>query len=260
MNAFILAAGKGSRLAPLTHTIPKPLVRVLGVPMVERILAWLTHHQLVEAAVNIHHLAECMQRHFADRNPAIPPRIALFHETKLLGSGGALNHPHGFWATPFLLWNADILCDINPHILIAQAQQHQTCVLALQKRHSQSYLLVDEERHVCGLRSAKRQREEVLRKPKGALQALAYNGIAALHANLKPFLPEQGAFDLIDVLLQAIAQGTPVYGHTIPKDRFFGAIDDAQRLQHLEHTLAKHNTLPQCTTPLSKGFYRVSPL
>jgi NDP-sugar pyrophosphorylase family protein len=78
IKAMILAAGYGTRLAPLTDGIPKALVRVAGVLMIARALEAVRRAGCGEAIVNTHHLASLVEEHFAVTDYGIPVR--LIHE------------------------------------------------------------------------------------------------------------------------------------------------------------------------------------
>lgn len=106
-HAMVLAAGLGTRLRPLTDTLPKPLVAVGGRPMIDYVLDLLEASGITTAVVNVHHLADLMQAHLASR-PS--PRILISDErSELLNSGGGLARglkllPEG----PVLVMNADL--------------------------------------------------------------------------------------------------------------------------------------------------------
>ncbi|MGC9375252.1 MAG: sugar phosphate nucleotidyltransferase, partial [Bacteroidales bacterium] len=57
MKAMIFAAGKGTRLKPITYTIPKALVKVNGIPMLERVIQKLIQSGVDEIIINVHHFA-----------------------------------------------------------------------------------------------------------------------------------------------------------------------------------------------------------
>ncbi len=66
-NAMVLAAGLGTRLRPITNTIPKPLVKIAGKPMIDYVLDLLVTAGVTRAAVNVHHFADQMEAHLAQR-------------------------------------------------------------------------------------------------------------------------------------------------------------------------------------------------
>ena len=87
-TAMVLAAGLGTRLRPITDTMPKPLVPIAGKPMIDYVLDALAAAGVEEAVVNVHHLADQMEAHLARRNK---PKVLISDERdKLMDSGGGL--------------------------------------------------------------------------------------------------------------------------------------------------------------------------
>jgi MurNAc alpha-1-phosphate uridylyltransferase len=66
-NAMVLAAGLGTRLRPVTDTLPKPLVRIAGKPMIDYVLDLLAAAGVTRAVVNVHHFAGQMEEHLGRR-------------------------------------------------------------------------------------------------------------------------------------------------------------------------------------------------
>jgi N-acetyl-alpha-D-muramate 1-phosphate uridylyltransferase len=86
--AMVLAAGLGTRMRPLTDTMPKPLVRIAGKPLIDHVLDRLADAGVEKAVVNVHHFAEQLVGHLAQR---ARPRIAISDERGLLlGTGGGV--------------------------------------------------------------------------------------------------------------------------------------------------------------------------
>ena len=121
MNAMILAAGRGARLRPLTERTPKVLAPVLGLPLLERLAAWLGRGGVQALALNSHHLGEAVAAQvaaMAGRGGAFPP-IRLFPEAELLGTGGGVLNAAEFWGeAPLLVWNGDVVADLAPAALM----------------------------------------------------------------------------------------------------------------------------------------------
>lgn len=87
-RAMVLAAGLGTRMRPLTDSIPKPLVKLSGKPLIDHVLDRLDEAGVEKAVVNVHHLAEQMQAHLAHRKR---PQIVISDERGLLlGTGGGV--------------------------------------------------------------------------------------------------------------------------------------------------------------------------
>jgi MurNAc alpha-1-phosphate uridylyltransferase len=87
-NAMVLAAGFGMRMRPLTEHKPKPLIEVAGKPLIDHVLDRLAQAGVERAVVNVHYLAEQIERHLAERTK---PKIAISDERGLLlGTGGGV--------------------------------------------------------------------------------------------------------------------------------------------------------------------------
>lgn len=118
MKAFLLAAGVGSRLRPLTDTTPKCMLPVGGRPMLDIWLDALTTADVDEVLVNLHHLPEVVRNHLAAR-PG-PPDVRMCYEPELLGSAGTLAANRKWVADEdfFLTCYADNLTDFDLRSLI----------------------------------------------------------------------------------------------------------------------------------------------
>jgi MurNAc alpha-1-phosphate uridylyltransferase len=105
-SAMVLAAGLGLRMRPLTNKRPKPLVVVAGRTLIDHVLDRLAEAGVERAVVNIHYLADAMQKHLAGR---AHPRIVLSDERGLLlgTGGGVLNALPELGAAPFYHINSD---------------------------------------------------------------------------------------------------------------------------------------------------------
>jgi mannose-1-phosphate guanylyltransferase len=118
MKAFLLAAGLGTRLRPLTDSTPKCLVTVGGQPMLDIWLDALAEAGVSEVLLNAHHLADQVQAHVAARIGG--PTVQVVVEPELLGSAGTLRANRDFVACEdmFLAINADNLTDFDLAVLI----------------------------------------------------------------------------------------------------------------------------------------------
>lgn len=246
---MILGAGLGTRLRPLFGDLPKILAPVLGVPMLERLLAWLERGGVAGFALNTHHRAEAVRDHVTARG-RLGPVPRLFHEPELLGTGGALVNASPFWGEdPLLVWNGDILCGLEPSLLL---QAHQSsgaeATLAVQARPGDSHLLVDRAGRLCGIDSARRGLKRILRKPEGDLLPRAFNGISILAPSLRTCFPESGAFDLIDALLAALAEGRAIATHDLGSAPY-GTTGSPGQLEALEALLSGNPDLLAGWTP-----------
>jgi len=105
-KAMVMAAGRGTRMRPLTETIPKPLVRLAGRPLIDHVLDRLAAAGIEEAVVNIHHFADLLVDHLATRTH---PRIVISDErAELLDTGGGTKKALSLLGTdPILTFNSD---------------------------------------------------------------------------------------------------------------------------------------------------------
>jgi MurNAc alpha-1-phosphate uridylyltransferase len=106
-KAFVLAAGRGERMRPLTDNCPKPLLSVGGRTMLDRSLDALADAGVEDVVVNSFYLAQMIEEHLKGRNN---PRITLSRETELLDTGGGVKKMIWFFgAAPFYVLNADVV-------------------------------------------------------------------------------------------------------------------------------------------------------
>jgi mannose-1-phosphate guanylyltransferase len=124
MKAFLLAAGMGSRLRPITDTIPKCMVPIDGRPMLDIWLDALDYAGADEVLVNLHHLPDVVRRHVDARTR--PPAVRAFFEPELLGSAGTLRANRAWVETDemFLACYADNLTDFDLRSLVAAHKEH----------------------------------------------------------------------------------------------------------------------------------------
>lgn len=116
MKAIILAAGLGTRLRPITNTIPKPLVPIGGKPLLEYHLGLLAKYGVDNILITSHYLPEKMEkfvREYQAQHPEII--ITLVYEKELLGSAGTLKANENFFEDEenFLVIYGDNLTNIN---------------------------------------------------------------------------------------------------------------------------------------------------
>ncbi len=117
MKAMVLAAGMGTRLRPLTDSVPKPLAPIGNVPLLERTLIWLGHQGCKTAVVNLHYLPEQV-RDTLGSGERLSIELWYSHEPELLGTSGALANAAGFFDSdePLLVVYGDNLieADLQP--------------------------------------------------------------------------------------------------------------------------------------------------
>ena len=116
-KAFVLAAGLGTRLRPLTLETPKPMLPLWDRPMLARTLDMLAAWGVRDVLVNLHHAPGPIVRYLASQ-PVPALRISAVFEPLILGTGGALRNARWFLDQPFWLLNADVVADLDPRPLL----------------------------------------------------------------------------------------------------------------------------------------------
>lgn len=142
-KAMIFAAGLGTRLKPLTDTLPKALVPVCGKPLIEHVLRKINASGIHEAVVNVHHFADMVESWARTRRWM---NIDVSDERKLLlETGGAVLHARRFLegCGSFLIHNVDILSDCNLRHFAAQVRPGAVATLLVSNRRTSRYFLFD---------------------------------------------------------------------------------------------------------------------
>jgi mannose-1-phosphate guanylyltransferase len=119
MQALILAGGAGTRLRPLTSTVPKPVLPLANRPHIAYVIDWLERHGVDDVVVSCGHLADGVRAALAGFT-RIPVRFA--EEPEARGTAGAIKFCEEMLAERFLVLNGDVLCDLD---LSAQIAQHE---------------------------------------------------------------------------------------------------------------------------------------
>ncbi len=122
--AVIMAGGKGMRLRPLTENIPKPMIKVAGRPILERIILHLVSHGINRIFLAVNYLSEVIEDHFRDGSQ-FGVTIEYLREDKPLGSGGALSLLPELPSHPLILMNGDLIEDANFTKMIEFHTRHE---------------------------------------------------------------------------------------------------------------------------------------
>jgi mannose-1-phosphate guanylyltransferase len=120
MQALILAGGEGTRLRPLTYTVPKPVLPLAGRPHIAYVIDWLVRHDVDDVIVSCGHLAEGVRAALGEIETGA--RIRFAEEPDARGTAGAIRFAEEMLADRFFVLNGDILCDLD---LGALTEQHE---------------------------------------------------------------------------------------------------------------------------------------
>ena len=195
---MIFAAGLGTRLKPLTDTMPKALVRVGGQPLLWHVIMKLKAAGYERLVVNVHHFAQQIVDYLAEnRNFGLDIRISD-ESDQLLETGGGIKKALPLFdpAEPILIHNVDILSNLDLSALPTDAP-----LLVVSQRKTKRYLQFDDEMRLVGWKNI--ETGEVKGR-EGC--SLAFSGIHMFHPSLAPLLNEwPDRFPIMDFYLKACA-------------------------------------------------------
>jgi NDP-sugar pyrophosphorylase family protein len=153
-TAFILGAGLGTRLRPLTENTPKPLLKIGGYPIITYAMGHLRAVGIKRFIVNTHHCAEKYAEVFPENNwKGIP--ITFRHEPVLLDTAGGIKNIEDLIAEDerIIVYNGDIITNMPIELLVKKHFELKTSVtLALRSTGSLLNVNVDREGFVCDMR------------------------------------------------------------------------------------------------------------
>jgi dTDP-glucose pyrophosphorylase len=114
----LMAGGRGQRLYPLTKDVPKPMLPIGGVPLIEIILRNLASQGFTNVHISVNYLADVIMGHIGDGSQ-LGLSVQYLQEDKPLGTAGALSQLHGHLNEPFIVMNSDLLTHVNLRRLLA---------------------------------------------------------------------------------------------------------------------------------------------
>jgi len=201
MKAMIFAAGKGTRLGPLTDHRPKALIPIHGVPILEWTIRNLVRHGFVDIIINVHHFPDQIGQ-FLQENENFGIRIELSDETNLLlETGGGLKKASGFFkdGPPFLLYNVDVLTDLDLNKLYRYHEASGAiATLAVRHRDTQRYLATDQNGYLCGWKNIQTGEAIISRPESGAQDLVAFSGIHVVNPEILNYLPDKEVFPVME--------------------------------------------------------------
>src|SRR4030043_316708 len=216
LSIFILAAGFGERLRPITDHFPKPLLPILGTPILQSILEKVSTLPTHTIGINLYHKKELIETWI--RQSAFNKKVELFPEDSMLGTGGALKNADAFLKNNlFLVHNSDIVSDINlEKLLNFHLSSDNLVTLAAHDYPKFNTLIVDKEGYLIDIKKTPPHPTPPPSTPPspggrgqgggGVNKLLAFTGIAVYSPEFLKFLPS-GFSSVIDAWLKVIESG-----------------------------------------------------
>ncbi len=206
MKALVFAAGLGTRLKPLTDTMPKALVQVGGLPLLEIAIQKLSKVGVTDFIINIHHFAEKIEEFIAHR-PISNLKFTFSDERELLlDTGGGLKKAADFFKdeSPFFIYNADIINTLDlKEMYSSHIQSKADVTLSVMERESSRKLLFDKNSNLVGWKNILKNEYRWTNQPISDYTECAFSGIHILNPSVLQLLPkDKTVFSMIDFYLE----------------------------------------------------------
>ena len=220
MKAMIFAAGLGTRLKPITDTMPKALVPVCGQPLLYHVITKLVKAGYDDIIVNVHHFPDQIIDYLCAND--FGAKITISDEREFLReTGGGIKHVRPLLTEPFLVHNVDIISNLDLKWLREQHREDAVATVVVSERETQRYLLFDEDGRLKGWTNVKTGE---VRSPFGDIdpsqyRKLAFAGIHLMSPAIFEAFDHLGfgdRFSIMDFYIQACA-AYPIYA-AVPPD------------------------------------------
>jgi NDP-sugar pyrophosphorylase family protein len=207
MKAMIFAAGLGKRLGNITESIPKALVDINGKTALQLAVEKCSAYGFDDIIINVHHFADMVEDE-VKRLIKIGFRISVSDEReKLLENGGGLYKARDFFGkNPFLLYNVDIVSDLDLSVLYRlHLEKKGLATLAVRHRPGKRFLLVDNEGQLRGWRNISTG-EQILAGVDGeGLSEIAFSSMHIVEPEIFNYMSE-GIYSLVTLYLNLAAE------------------------------------------------------
>jgi len=205
MKAMILAAGLGTRLKPITDSIPKALVEINGKTLLEHSIDHLKLSGIKDVIVNVHHFPDQIIS-FLKKKKNFGISIEVSDERDhLLDTGGGFKKASWFFkdGEPFVVRNVDVLSDSDLGEMFDFHEKHKpVATLAVRNRETSRYMLFNEHWELIGWTNVSTGERKLSRKDYKRMYPLAFSGIQILDPAIIPLVTEDGRFSLIALYLR----------------------------------------------------------
>lgn len=244
MKAMLFAAGLGTRLKPMTDTMPKALVPVAGHPLLYHVAHKIIDAGISDIVINTHHFASMIEDYVREQNQFGADVSISYEPGQPLETGGGVMHARRLLEGSgiFLVHNVDIISDLDIRWFISQVRPDALSTLLVSERESSRYLLFDDDMRLVGWTNVKTgEVKSPFRdlRPENC-RRLAFAGIHCMSDTIfaemeKLQMPER--FSIIDFYLAAAAS-RPIYGVVSQGLRLLdvgkvGALAEAEKLLSL---------------------------
>ena len=238
MKAMLFAAGRGTRLKPLTEQHPKCLVQAGGKTLLEHNLDFLKQAGVNTVIINVHHLAEQVIAFVSRQDFGI--ELIISQENELLETGGGLLKARDHFVDEdcFVVSNSDIYTDLNLGAMIEAHQRNSNlATLAVARRETSRYLRFNQAHLLCGWEN--RSNGESISWNTEPYEVFAFNGIQILSPEVFEHMSGLGpVFSTIPVYLQAAQRAANIQAYPMDES-YWVDVGTLKNLELLRTHLAK---------------------
>lgn len=230
----MLAAGLGTRLRPLTNTIPKPLLPLAGTPLIVWNLLLLKRHGFTDVVINLHHLGPMIEQALGN-GARYGMRITYSQEPVILGTGGGIKQAEPYFSgEPVLVLNGDTLVELDLSALAAFHQERRAAATLV--------LREDPEAAKWGLVEVGTEDQIIRITGRGLTdqkptRLRMFAGIHILTTRLLREVPKGVASTIIDPYVAAIQRGEAVLGYDCTG--YWSDVGTPERYAQAEHDASR---------------------
>lgn len=199
MKGIILAAGLGKRLGRLTRILPKPLLPIAGIPVIQLNIEKMRAAGIAQIGINLYYKSELI-KNFLQKFQ----NLKVITEASLSGTGGALLHFRNFVSNDFLVHNCDVISNIDlEKVIRVHKEKKPLGTIVLVKNYKTSRVRISKNRIIKFYK-------------KRIDNCFTYTGIAVLSKKIFDYFPEgKKIFSLTEVYNQAIKNNELLYGFIV---------------------------------------------
>ncbi len=219
----IMAGGKGTRLYPYTRILPKPLIPIGDVPIMERIIDGFTSYQVGDFYITVNYMKSMIKSYFEDISPEY--RLHYVEEDKPLGTGGSLGLIKTRFDKPFFVTNCDIIVQANLADIYKQHSEEKNAITIVTslKKVVVPYGVLDV--------SSGGRVDSIREKPSDSY--FINTGMYVINPEMIDLIPGDTFYHMTQLVEDAISKGYKVGIYPVTEDAFLdmGEIEELQKME-----------------------------
>lgn len=206
--AVIMAGGRGERLRPLTNTIPKPMIKVAGRPILERLVLHYVGYGIRTIYLSVNYMSQVIRDHFGDGS-RFGCEIRYLEEFRPLGTAGAISLLPQVPEHPLLVTNGDLITEFDVDAMMRFHAQKESCLTVgiREYQHTVPFGTVDlDDAKIMNIRE------------KPSLTCLVNTGVYVLEPRLIDCIPKDTEYTMPELIVDCLRRGEFVGGYPICGD------------------------------------------